>query len=97
VADVDTSANRDPSPTAAELLAIRDRMNVRLEAGLPARIIRSVAMRTDDLAFALQKRESYHAEHPIGRRTQIRRAFAALETAQHLGLEYAGRVVEAVG
>lgn len=90
--DVDTSANRDPSPTGDQLLAIRDRMNARLAAGEPGRMIRSANLLTrywrSDVAFL----ESRGQGRRPGAQLSISETLA--ETGEHLDIERVGLVFE---
>lgn len=99
MADIDTSQNRDPSPTRDELLALRDRMLARLEGdgrvrdfGRPARIIRSANLLTTSW-----RADVYFLVHQRGHTLtapNTRRVVALAETGEHLGLERVGLVVE---
>jgi protein-disulfide isomerase-like protein with CxxC motif len=89
--DVDTSMNRDPSPTGDELLAIRDRMLARLESGAPVRVIRSANLLTSswrsDVRFLAVQRGHSHRSHEVF----VSQVLA--DTGEHLGLDRVGLVV----
>lgn len=90
--DIDTSMNRDPSPTAAELLAIRDRMLARLESGEPVRVIRSVNLLTrhwrSDVGFLEGRGQSRRAGH------QLSISETLAETGELLDIERVGLVFD---
>lgn len=92
--DIDTSMNRDPSPTGDELLAIRDRMLRQLESEphRPVRIVRSANLLTHywraDVGF-LESRGQ-------GRRpgTQLSISETLAETGERLDIERVGLIFE---
>lgn len=91
IPDIDTSANRDPSPTGDDLLKIRDRMNARLEAGEPVRVIRSANLPTtawrSDVHFLAEQRNHSPASY------QVRVCQTLADTGEHLGLDRVGLIV----
>lgn len=99
MADIDTSTNRDPHPTRDELLAIRDRMNARLAAGEPVRLIRvaNLLTRTWQASRRIQRAMAY-ADLPETHRpgSAAERCRLLAETGEHLGLDRVGLVIETV-
>lgn len=95
MADIDTSMNRDPHPTHDELLALRDRMNARLAASEPVRLIRVANLRTTAWrADAAKLRSNWGGLRVISR--DGLRCERLAETGEHLGLDRVGLVVETV-
>lgn len=106
--DIDTSMNRDPSPTRDELLALRDRMNARLEDdgrvrdyGRPVRMIHSANLLTrywrQDVRFNEPKFVLFPSsgnQARFGRDNESDRCRALAETGERLGLERVGLIVE---
>jgi len=99
VVDIDTSNHRDPSPTAAELLSIRDRMLARLDGGAPVRVIRSVVRDTatwhDDVRLMTWRSSNRSIRRRPARyagATHRSRQLAA--TGTHLGLDQVGLILE---
>lgn len=93
VPDIDTSMNRDPSPTHDELLRIRDRMMAKLGSGAPVREIHSANLRTpiwrQDIEYLRRGWRTLGVESKEANRCE-----ALAQTGEHLGLDRVGLIIE---
>ena len=82
--------------TLRECIALHHAAEAIRPPGQRIRILRGACMAVADWQFTLHQRAAYYRDHPTGRQTQVRRSFAVIEMAEHLGLDRVGRVVEMV-